>query len=177
VTKKNTIIQKPSSFYEYLGYTYVAYANMCVRRLIKSDRSSISLTRLLEELIQDPKQISRTYYRTLYINVPELADGDFDRFCDKPGEPYISSTLVKKDFEVLTNNAKNLEVYADKVIAHIDKTPPQQIPTFNDLNVFIADLEVMIKKYVLMLTGVGMLSLMPVYQYDWQEIFDTQWRV
>ena len=50
IIKNNQRIQKPSSFYTFLGTSYVALAVMGVRRQIKQDRQSISFARLLQEI-------------------------------------------------------------------------------------------------------------------------------
>lgn len=82
IIKLNKDIQKPSSFYQYLGDTYVAYSASAIRRQIKIDNQSISFARLLSEIVEDPIPLSRSYYKSLYIGstVEEFADADFDKF-------------------------------------------------------------------------------------------------
>ena len=50
IIKNNKEIHKPSSFYGYLGDTYVAYISIGIRRQVKVDKQSISFARLLTEL-------------------------------------------------------------------------------------------------------------------------------
>src|SRR2546426_7612992 len=82
IIRSNKNIQKPSSFYRYLGDTYVSYITIGIRRQIKIDRQSISFARLLSEIIETPSVLSRDYFKSLYKGsvAESLADRDFDRF-------------------------------------------------------------------------------------------------
>ncbi len=119
--KKNKDIQKPSSFYEYLKDTYVAFIVMGIRRQIKNDQRSISFVRLLSEMAEQPQVISRKYFKGLYKGsaVEFLADHDFDQFCKNHGDEFISQEMVINDICRLREIARVLEEYADKMVAHL----------------------------------------------------------
>jgi len=55
--KANKKIQKPSSFYQYLGNTYVSHSVIGMRRQLKVDSQSISLARLLTEMAETPEVV------------------------------------------------------------------------------------------------------------------------
>jgi hypothetical protein len=59
IIRSNAKLHKPSSFYSYLGDTYVAYVSIGIRRQIKIDNQSISFARLLTELANTPAVLSR----------------------------------------------------------------------------------------------------------------------
>src|SRR5215510_2486158 len=84
IIRKNRNIQQPSSFYQYLGVTYVSYITMGIRRQVKIDKQSISFARLLSEIIETPSILSRVYFRSLYKGsvAEDLADRDFDKFVE-----------------------------------------------------------------------------------------------
>lgn len=98
IISRNDKLRKPSSFYDFLARAYASHAMIGLRRLLKSDHQSVSLVRLLEEMIASPKAFSRSYYVGLYrgstVNV--FADKDFDRFA-KPSESHIDGDLVAAD--------------------------------------------------------------------------------
>jgi hypothetical protein len=65
IIKNNKDIQIPSVFYEYLGQTYIAYIAMGIRRQVKNHKDSISFARLLKEISETPRVLSRlcpTFY-------------------------------------------------------------------------------------------------------------------
>jgi hypothetical protein len=177
--EKNKDIQKPSSFYEYLADTYIAFIVMGIRRQIKNDQQSISFVRLLSEIADQPQIISRKYFKSLYKGsaVEFLADNDFNQFCKNHGDKSISQEMVTNDICHLREVARVLEDFADKMVAHLDKKKPKVIPSFQNVNEAIDFLDKLYIKYHLMVHAGSMGTLMPVYQYDWQQIFDYPWRL
>jgi len=176
--KRNKRIQKPSSFYRYLGDTYVSHVLMGIRRQIKIDGQSISLARLLSEIASDPQRISRSYYKTLYKNsvVEDHADRDFNKFCgDDPS--CISAQMVKQDLRHLEEVTKKCENFADRRIAHRDKRKPNVLPKFIEVDECIEVLDKLCVKYHLIFHAAWKKSLMPTYQYDWLQIFNEPWNL
>jgi len=152
---------------------------MGIRRQIKVDSRSISFTRLLGEIADDPSRISRSYYRKLYegSTVEDLADRHFDRFCDEVGGGHISAKMVQSDFALLKAISRSCEGFADKRIAHRDKRDPKVLPRFNEVDTTVDALDKLYVKYHLIFRAQSMDSVMPTYQYDWQQIFDYPWRI
>jgi hypothetical protein len=178
--KNNKRIQKPSSFFRYFGDTYISFITMGIRRHIKIDSQSISFSRLLCEIGCNPEKISRQFFRELYrgSSVEFLADSDFNQFCDNPNDTHISSRMVQDDLKQLREKAQLIEEYADKKIAHRDKKEPKIIPTFFDADKSIDFLDELYRKYHLIFHAESTIeSVMPIYQYDWQQIFDYPWRI
>jgi hypothetical protein len=106
--EKNKDIQKPSTFYKYLGDTYIAFIVMGIRRQIKNDQRSISFVRLLSEMADQPQVITREYFKNLYKGsaVEFLADHDFNRFCKNSGENFISQEMIIEDIRNLKEVAR-----------------------------------------------------------------------
>jgi hypothetical protein len=176
IINRNKKIQKPSSFYEYLGNTYVSHSVIGMRRQLKVDSQSISLARLLTEMADTPEVVSRKYYKAMYAgsNVEDFADKDFDRFSAR-GAPHISKEMVLKDLKTLRDAGRKLEEYADRRVAHRDKRDVKAPPRFKDGDAFIELLDKLYVKYHLLFHAASMDSLMPTYQYDWKEIFREPW--
>lgn len=66
IIQENPKIQKPSSFYSFVGQWYSTAAVMSIRRQIKNQKDSISLARLLSEIIETPEILSRERFLSLY---------------------------------------------------------------------------------------------------------------
>jgi len=176
IIKANGELHKPSSFYTYLGDTYIAYITIGIRRQIKIDKQGISFARLLTELADTPSVLSRKYYGDLYKgSVIELdANRDFDRFCGSDNI-CISTDMVNADLGKLKRLASVVEDFADKRIAHHDKRRPKVLPRFEQVDSCLDALDKVYCKYHLVFHASNMSSLMPVYQYDWKEIFTVPW--
>lgn len=176
IIKNNPKIQKPSSFYEFLGGVYVTSALIGVRRQVKIDKNSISFARLLKEICDIPQVLSRTRFVSLYkgSTAEQFADRDFDKFAGKAGS-HVDPDLVNFDLEKLKKKAKECEKYADRRVAHFDRRAIKNIPTFADLDDYIDFLEELIRKYYLLFRATSLVSILPVYQYDWKAIFREPW--
>ena len=176
IIRTNGELHKPSSFYRYLGDTYVAYISIGIRRQIKIDKRSISFARLLTELAGTPALLSRKYYVRLYEGsfVERFADRDFDRFCGSD-RTCISPDMVLADLGELNLAASVVEDFADKRIAHRDKRQPKALPRFDQVDSCLNTLDKLYCKYHGVFHAEAMSSLMPVYQYDWKQIFTIPW--
>jgi hypothetical protein len=176
IIRTNAELHKPSSFYSYLGDTYVAYISIGIRRQIKIDRQSISFARLLTELAKTPAVLSRKYYVSLYegSTVEQLADRGFDRFCGTD-KTCVSPDMVLADLGELNRAAWVVEDFADKRIAHHDKQQPKMLPRFEQVDSCLDALDKLYCKYHGVFHASAMSTLMPVYQYDWKEIFTVPW--
>jgi len=176
IIKANSKLQKPSSFYKYLGDTYIAYITIGIRRQIKNDKYSISFARLLTELSQTPSVLSRKYFIGLYSGfaVEHLANRDFDKFCGI-NKDYISPDIVNADLNELNWVASVIEDFTDKRIAHHDKREPKILPKFEEVDSCLGVLDKLYCKYHLAFHASFMNSLMPTYQYDWKQIFTIPW--
>ncbi len=176
IIKGNNELHKPSSFYSYLGDTYVAYILIGIRRQVKVDKQSISFARLLTELADTPTVLSRKYYVSLYkgSTVERFGDRDFDRFCGND-TTCISSEMVLSDLKELNLAASVVEDFADKRIAHRDKRQPKVLPRFEQVDACLDTFDKVYCKYHGAFHATAMNTLMPVYQYDWKEIFTVPW--
>ena len=202
IIRENPRIQKPSVFYRYLGRTYLSHALAGLRRQIKSHRDSISFVGLLDEIANNPEQLSRSYYRSLcsHPDGPDISqiemDGregleevgitdtsqlkeliqmdDFAPYADASGE-HVCPKMVEDDLKQLKLAVETQEEFADKRIAHWDKDEPNVIPKFGELDDCIKLLDETYVKYHLLFYAESIDTLMPAYQYEWKKIFLEPW--
>lgn len=172
----NPTLQGHNSYYRYLAGSYASYAIIGVRRQLKIDKQSISFARLLNEISESPELLSRNYYVSLYqgSSVKDLANDDFNQYAD-PGAAHICGSMPKQDLADLRQQAEKCEEYADKRIAHRDKREPKQPPTFSEVDACVDHLDALYVKYFGLFHASHMDTLLPVWQYDWTEIFRTPW--
>ena len=154
IIDKNTQIQIPSAFWDYLRSTYVAYAVSAVRRLVKLQRDSISFEGLLKDMIASPS--------------------DCKQF-QGPSGITLNPTEIQKDIDELSSTSDLIENFADKIVSHLDRKPLLTNPTFDELHKSIDLVEKLGCKYLLILTGASSDSMTSVILDDWQAIFRYPW--
>ncbi len=202
IIKANPKIQKPSSFYGWMGMTYAAWGLMAVRRQLDND--SVSLKKLLGEMAIKPQILSRERYVAAYATTlmgpaaravregsadshmqggayaisraeaEEIANRSFDKFAGR-GHPHIPKERIESDISQLRQVTEQVKVFADKRIAHLVNLQPRVLPTFNDLDKCVSLLEKLVLKYELILKRSAPASLLPTWQYDWKAIFYEPW--
>lgn len=178
--KRNPNIQKPNSFFRFIGQTYYDYGVIAVRRQIKCDTQSISFVRLLKEIIETPHLLTRERFVNLYqADMREDANQIFDE--QFPGEcpDHIDPTMVQQDLEDLKKQGAKLEEFADRRVAHHDRRAPKTIPTYNELDIAIDCLKKLTRKYVLLFEArdLGDDLLVEFVENYWEEIFSQPWIV
>jgi len=152
---------------------------MAIRRQLDTDNDTISLKRLLIELKQSPQLLTKQWFRSLYSsstsNIPipmeAFADGDFEVHAGNM--EYFNPSIAEADLLKLETLGEAITRYANKQIAH--RTKVKATLTFSEINKFLEEFEVIVKKYILLFTASGYDSLTPVFQYDWETIFTKVW--
>jgi hypothetical protein len=172
----NPSLPDRNTFYEFLNHGYTAIGIMGVRRQVKIQKDSISLTRLLKDIQENPQIISLERYKSLFreAGIEELAEADFEHFKAADAE-HIDPDMVKRDLGLLQKRVKTCEKFADRKLAHLDLRKVEPHPTFNDLHACIDLLEEIALKYRVILTAKGGGSLIPVILGNWKAIFEIPW--
>ena len=202
IIRANLRIQKPSTFYRYLGRTYLSHALASLRRQIRPNKDSISLIGLLDDIAKNPEQLSRSYYRSLcsHPDGPNICQiesegrttlaetgitdssqlkklinmDDFAQYADASGK-HVCPQMVKADRDGLKSAVEACEGFADKRIAHWDKDELEDVPTFGELDECIKLLDKTYVKYHVLFYAEWMDTLMPTYQYNWKTVFIEPW--
>jgi hypothetical protein len=177
IIEGNPRIHKPSSFYKWMGATYSAAIAIGIRRQLDDRPDSVSIARLLGEILKCPHVLSRARYRKLWKAAglgKRLADLEFDHFAGK-GKSFVDRALIQADLSRLQAKAGVVKKYANKAIAHVDQRGPTTVPKFSDIDECLDLLEELVKKYYLILRAVGLVSVLPTWQYDWKAIFREPW--
>ncbi len=147
IIQRNPHLHKPSSFYDFMGATFAAFAVIAVRR----QREAMKL--LLSSIEKNPQILSRERFVEIFTTkilagrkptrprgpsgggayIPSvakfqiMASKTFDDYAG-PDAAHVDPAHVYADLEDLWEKAKKLEKFADKKIAHlIDQ--PTELPT------------------------------------------------
>ena len=177
IVEANPRIHLASDFYEWMGSVYAHYASIGLRRQIDKDERTISLRRLLEKIKDQPEVLSRERYVALWddpVLRKRFADGQFNEFTG-PGKPHIDPAMVEEDVSQLVKKIESVKGYVDKRIAHYDRQGPTTLPTYADLNECLDFVEVLLRKYLNVFRAEMRPRILPVWQYDWKQIFRHPW--
>jgi hypothetical protein len=151
---------KECLFFAFLQNVFVDSLAMGIRRQIKCDRNSVSLARLLRELMISPQLVTRDGYyalcRTLDPSVPFYAVArDFSLFGETDAT-YIDARWVEKDLSKLRSICDPAIHLADRYIAHKDKRGLEKDVTLEELIAALDVLGNVAKKYYLLFTATDM---------------------
>lgn len=141
--RKNPGMQHADYFHEYMTETYVAHAAMMLRKHIKTDLHSISLTSLANDMLDNSNLVAWA---------SPVADFKF-----------LLSTF--------TTRAKKVESFADRVIAHRDRRPPTHTPTYNEIEEAIKAMDALSVQCSMVVGGNYQHTCKPTVQYGWLRIF------
>ena len=171
----NLQIQKNNPFVRFVGNTYKAFIATTVRRQLKRNQDN-SFVELLCEIKDTPHLLSRKRFVDLFPQSKyKEADFIFTQEFSGTSKDYIDTVGVKQDLKTLKALGKKLEDFTDKRIAHYDRQPPENIPTFKEVDACIDCLIELIKKYWFLFMGEKIEDdLGPVLE-DWQDIFREPW--
>jgi hypothetical protein len=173
---KNKGIQKPSLFYDFMFSSYAAWAVMTVRRIVKSQKDSVSFTGLLKDMKINHVLLTRERFVSLYTpEMKDCAEGSFDRISGAKSLSHIASDMISTDIAELEAVTNAIEVYADKIVAHHDQRKLTKLPTWDDLEKCISVIEKLALKYQFLLRARDDDTLLPAILYNWKEVFYIPW--
>ncbi|WP_185822552.1 AbiU2 domain-containing protein [Xanthomonas sp. GW] len=141
--EKNPKMQQADYFHEYMEDTYVAHVLMMVRKHLKRSSDSISLAALASDL---------------HANRAVAPDTNF-------------TDEIRIKLDQFEQNAKKLESFADRVIAHSDKRKPSYTPTFDDVEKAIDAMDKLCVQCSSALAVDYNATCKPTVQYGWLMIF------
>jgi len=171
IVKNNQEIQSPSDFHIWVRENYVASVVTAIRRQLDTRKDVISLMRLLTEIRSHNQILSRDWHKNAHQY--DWADADFTNVAGNGA--FFAKEIAEEDIKQLESLGKSIQEYTHKYIAHKSKDQMKKLPTFNDVDKFIEKLEEITKKYILLFTASGYAGLLPIWQYDWEEIFRKKW--
>jgi hypothetical protein len=71
--------------------------------------------------------------------------------------------------------SERVRKYVDRHLAHHDRDPLSELPTFAELNAAVDGLGDLFQRYAALLTNSHWVTLVPVVQYNWLAVFLEPW--
>jgi hypothetical protein len=189
VVNKNPALNPNNQILYYFRYIYKDYAVLAVRRLVKKDKDSITLTGLIEDIIANHTMVTRQWTFEMFrqplpdgftydVSISDhLARLHWAKYCDASGE-FLEKAPLEADLAGLLDATKLLVHISDREIAHNDirKADPQFTrPTYDSLDNAITLIERLTTKCNLILTGESMASMTPFDTTNATSVFRIPW--
>jgi hypothetical protein len=182
IVKQNKNIQDNNVIFAWMSMVCLDSIVIGIRRQTDRRKGSISLIKLLENIKNNPRLISRRRYVAIYGPMREIHPGikldhgnnDFDKLVGE-GKEFIDPAIPGSDIVSLREKAKKIEDYANKVIAHRDKSQFEYFPTHSEIQDCLDYLEALLKKYLLLFRAQSWDPIIPVFQFDWLRVLREPW--
>jgi hypothetical protein len=166
----------PSKFFNHFSEMYVAAQASAVRRQAEVSPRVVFLGSLLAEIRDDPSLLTRERFVSLFDRDDTWhAENVFTEEWAGDVEAHVDPAIVARDLETLRTQAQATKEFVDRHVAHADKSPLTELPTFAALNDGVDAIGVAFKRYTSLLMAVGWATLVPVPQYDWIAPFREPW--
>jgi len=169
----NPKIQQHSAFYEWLAAVWADSGLMATRRQVDRDKRSVSLERLLTDILDHPHVLSRQRFVSLYApEMQQFAHARFDLLVAN-GATHIDPGAVQGELKALRDGTGEVTRYGTKRVAHFDETALAKVPTFKELDDALDLIMKLFVRYLRLLRGLDYKE--PVWTYDWKAIFREPW--
>jgi hypothetical protein len=177
VNSNQALLQEPNRFWTFLASCYSTTIIIFLRRQIKIENNinSLGLATLLHDISLNLSEFNREAHVSLY-NDKEQANRNFDNFIGC-GEKQMTASIIKTDLGRLFKLGDIIEGFADRRVAHRDMRNPGNIPTFNETDACIDEINDIFKKYRILLQGIIDDNLIPETNgnEEWTSIFRIPW--
>lgn len=175
IVESNPIIQQGNIFYDYFRINYIYAQIIQLSRMLDQDSRTESFANLLSDIESNPDIFDRKWRDE--INKLVAPPDTLKTFGNSLEEKTLSADVVAEDKCKLICQFAPIKKYRDRKIAHKQAHSQKPNLSFEKLDQFIDLMHERILIYICFLHGSGYpeSGLMPVIQYDWQEIFRTPW--
>jgi|RhiMetdeSRZDD1v2_1073273.scaffolds.fasta_scaffold35662_6 hypothetical protein len=168
-----------NSFHVWMASNYEDSILIAVRRQVDVNKQSISLARLLEEIIECPHVLSRERFIRQVIghNLPGSEDqvnGMFDHLAGS-GANHINADAVRAELCDLRAHTKGIKRYTDKRVAHFDAKGPKDSPTVLQVHAALDYIDALREKYMILLRAEKYEKPQLHDEETWKDVFREPW--
>lgn len=164
-------------FCQFVFRSYISAASLGVRRHAKKKDDAVSIAKLIAQMQLCPNQITIEFYRQKFPREPNDIDWQSNSFARLSDDGNIvSAKVLERDAAELKQLSGTIEMYADRVLAHLDPKGFTDTFTFGELERAIRNFDELVCRYEGFLTGSSSDTLEAVVQYPWEQIFDVPLR-
>jgi hypothetical protein len=177
VARHNDAIGQPGDFLHWIRVNYVESMAIGLRRLLDVHPASITPARLLFELIECPRTITRREHLTFYKGtlLREVGDRTFDNIAGT-GSTFLRERTIRADLRRMERAGAPIRRYVNKRIAHRARQGAlRRVPTFEELHDALDVLDGVVVKYHTLLTAEGYGTTSATPQFNWMTVLFEPW--
>jgi hypothetical protein len=178
IAKENPDFRNPGAFFDWMCRNYIVAMAIGIRSFVDYRKDVHSLGRILYELLENPKAITRKSHVALYRGMSTDFDFGNSTFNSIVGRDkgYLLERSVRSDLKKIEDASYKVRKYANKRIAH--RAPPGQLrknPTFNELDSALDEIDKVFCKYRCLLLAECADSSKATRQYNWMSVLYEPW--
>lgn len=178
VAKENPKVLKPGTLFDWMCRNYVVAQAIGIRSFMDQSKGSHSLWRMLFEILEHPRVISRNTHVKMYRTTPmgeSLGHMSFNAVAGKKAA-YLRQRSVRRDMRRLEDASERVRRFVNKRIAHRTGFGEiRRLPKFDELDAALTALDDIFCKYNLLLRAQGLTTCHATRQYDWREVLWEPW--
>jgi hypothetical protein len=157
-------------------------AASAVRRQVRADGDAHSLGRLLLELSEDPKPITRAFWIGLRTRPDDpflttLAERGWDEHWARDVGTHLDPAIPPRTWHRCAPNAAPSSTGSTGTSPHSDRRPipADKLPTLDNVHDAIEQIGEVYNRYYTMLTNASWAMVAPTIQHDWKASFRVPW--
>ncbi len=177
--RSNPALDVESEIPGWIARMHAGSVALSIRRQVDSNADSVSLQRLLSELVATPGILTRAWRVSLADQhfLRRMASDDFDKWVDPTGS-HLDPRIPARDLKRLEVMAKRARAFANRRVAHASKKKLTDPPTYGELHRGVTLIEGLATKYYTLLTGGAYVddSLLPTRQFNYETLLRRPWQ-
>lgn len=178
IAKRNPAILSPRAFFDWMCRSHMIAMSVGVRTHVDFDKRSRSLARILYEMLERPRVITREWHVRMYRTTPigeELGHMSFNS-CVGKGKSFLPQTVIRGDLRRIEDASERIRRFVNKRVAHsANRGAIRRVPRLHDLDAALHTLDEIFCKYNMLLTAEGSSSVRAPRPYDWREVLGNPW--
>lgn len=176
--KSNEGITVPWNFHQWVFRNHGHSLMLHVRKLSDDDNRTYSLRKLIGQISQSPRLITKRSFVSAYpLHHRDIALKNWAKHTGSVNALFLPKAVPLNDIELLKSLTKRVCNLVNKDLAHLDRRRRRRVVSFDELYKLLRKLVALAAKY-------GDLLGRPVADdldnfaitYDWMSIFDSPWR-
>jgi hypothetical protein len=179
IVKANPHANESNPLWKWMFRNYDIAALLMVRRLIDPHQGTVSLANLVDSISRNPTVIGRESYKGRF-SLADRESGWADRCYDSlagPGQDTVDTRILTEKLESVRCLCSRVKAVVDKMVAHRDEKPPNEMPTYGEVDHAIDAIGDLFKLLYRLVDGGSIGDIEPTEQYDWDWVFFEPWAV
>ena len=178
VASNNPAVLRRGAFFQWMCNNYVVAFSVRLRAFVDQSKNSHSLWRLLYEALENPGIINIKTHSNLYRSTPlgtEFGDRCFRNIAGEKAQK-LTQRAIRGDLRKLENSSNRLRRFVNKRVAHRNSPGAiRRLPTFNEVDSTLAEIDRIYCKYNSLLSASGVESCKATAQDDWRSVLWEPW--